>query len=270
MPPIPWPFDWSVYLGLAIFSADYALLARHRHWRPRLGLFFALGVVTIWVALETPIDTISDRYLMSVHMVQHVLLLFVAPPLLLLGLSPAMARALVRIPGVRLLTEPIPAQVIAAAVMIFWHLPAPYDWTLQNEGIHALEHLLFIASGVLFWWPALSATSAASQRQLSDGWKLLYLFIGTIPQDTVALPLLLSHVTFYGFYDHQPRLADWLTASVDQDIAGAVMMVVAKITILIALIVIFFRWVNRELAEQLSSDLRAGRRARPVSSGPPV
>ena len=268
MPPIPWPFDWSVYAGLAIFVGDYVLLARRRGWSARHGVFFGLGVLTLWIALETPIDTISDRYLMSVHMVQHVLLLFVAPPLLLLGLSPAMARRLATIPGVRAVTAPIPAQVAAAAVMVFWHLPAPYDWTLQSEAVHIFEHLTFIAAGVVFWWPALSATSAASGQPLGDGWKLLYLFIGTIPQDTVALPLLLSHVTFYGFYDHQPRLLDWLTASVDQDIAGAVMMVVAKITILLALIVIFFRWVRRELAEQVSGDLAAARPARPASSGP--
>jgi len=272
MPPIPWPFDWTVYGGLAVFSLDYVLLCRGRDWRPRLGVFFALGVLTLWVALETPIDTISDRYLMSVHMVQHVLLLFVAPPLLLLGLSPRMARALASIPGVRPLTEPIPAQVLAAAVMVFWHLPAPYDWTLRSEGLHVVEHLTFIAAGVIFWWPALTATSAASKHQLGDGWKLLYLFIGTIPQDTVALPLLLSHVTFYGFYDQAPRLLDGLTPSVDQDIAGAVMMVVAKITILAALIVIFFRWVRSDLAaaEQVSGDRQAGRPARPASSGPPA
>jgi putative membrane protein len=268
MPPIPWPFDWSVYAGLALISAGYVLLGRRRDRSAGQAGFFALGVLALWVALETPIDTLSDRYLMSVHMVQHVLLLFVAPPLLLLGLSPAMARELAGIPGVRALTEPIPAQIAAAVVMVFWHLPAPYAWTLQSEAVHIFEHLTFIAAGVVFWWPALSATSAASRHQLGDGWKLLYLFIGTIPQDTVALPLLLSHVTFYGFYDHQPRLVDWLTASVDQDIAGAVMMVVAKITILAALIVIFFRWVRRELAEQVSGDLAGARPGRPASSGP--
>jgi putative membrane protein len=268
MPPIPWPFDWSVYAGLAVFTADYALLARNRGASMRHALLFALGVAALWVALETPIDTISDRYLMSVHMLQHVLLLFVAPPLLLLGLSVRMARAVASFPGVKALTHPIVAQVLAAAVMVFWHLPAPYDWTLQSEGVHIVEHLSFIASGLVFWWPALSATSQASGAPLSDGWKLLYLFIGTIPQDTVALPLLLSHVPFYGFYEHQPRLLGWLSPSADQDIAGAVMMIVAKITILLALIVIFFRWVRRELAEQVSGDRQAARPAQPVSTGP--
>src|SRR5205807_1144985 len=78
-------------------------------------LYVLAGLVTIWVALETPIDTISDHYLDSVHMLQHVLLGFVAPPLMLLSLSPGMVARIVRIPGVRPLAEPVPAQVIAAA-----------------------------------------------------------------------------------------------------------------------------------------------------------
>src|SRR5439155_18106258 len=82
---LQWPFDWTVYAGLAIFCLAYTLLAPGRGFRPRHGAWFALGVLTIWVALETPIDTLGDRYLQSVHMVQHVLLLVVAPPLLLLG-----------------------------------------------------------------------------------------------------------------------------------------------------------------------------------------
>ncbi|HEX6489487.1 MAG TPA: cytochrome c oxidase assembly protein [Candidatus Dormibacteraeota bacterium] len=269
-PPIPWPFDWSVYLGLGILTIDYVLLAVGRGVRARNALSFALGVIALWVALESPIDTISDRYLMSVHMLQHVLLLFVAPPLLLLGLSPEMARTVARWPGVRALTRPVVAQVIAATAMIFWHLPSPYDWTLRSESVHIVEHLTFIAAGVIFWWPALAATSAATGSALGDGWKLLYLFVGTIPQDAVALPLLLSHVTFYGYYDYVPRLLSWLTPGVDQDIAGAVMMIVAKITIIVALLAIFFRWLNQERALAASADLQAARPARPASSGPPA
>lgn len=266
-PPIPWPFDWSVYAGLVILWAAYLLLASGGGLRPRKALWFAFGVLTLWAALETPIDTMSDRYLMSVHMVQHVLLLFVAPPLLLLGLSEKSARRVARWPGVLWLTKPGAAQLIAAAMMVFWHLPPPYQWTLESEGVHIVEHLTFIAAGVVFWWPALAATSAASGGGLGDGWKLVYLFVGTIPQDAVALPLLLSHVTFYGYYDQVPRLVEWLTPSVDQDIAGAVMMIVAKFTIIVALLAIFFRWLNLELGGA-SEDLAGGRPARRASSGP--
>lgn len=273
IPPLSWPFDPTVYAGLAIFSLDYVLLARGRGIRARHGIWFALGVLTLWVALETPIDTLGDHYLMSVHMVQHVLLLFVAPPLLLLGLTPKMAATLLRIPPLRWLTRPWPAQIVAGAVLIAWHLPPLYDATLRSETVHILEHVTFIATGLLWWWPALRATSSVSGVTLGEGWKLVYLFAGTLPQDAVALPLMFSRVTFYAFYDTAPRLVSWLTPSIDQDIAGAVMMLAAKVGVLVAMLVIFFRWAAREQAADrlgVSADQAAGRPVQPVSSGPPA
>ena len=270
IPPLRWPFDPTVYAGLLIFAAGYVLLARERGFRVRSGIWFGLGLLTFWLALETPIDTISDRYLMSAHMAQHVLLLFVGPPLVLLGLTPGMARAIAGVPGVAWLTRPWPAQIVAGGTLILWHLPPLYELTLQNEGVHVLEHVTFMASGLVFWWPALRATSAASGRPLGDGWKLLYLFAGTLPQDAVALPLLFSHAIFYPFYAAAPRLVSWLTPAADQEVAGAVMMLVAKAGILIALLVIFFRWLSAEHAADraVSADLRAAQPARPASSGP--
>src|SRR5690348_1156592 len=159
-PVIYWPFDPTVYAGLVVLYFGYALLARGAPDAQRKHTaYFLLGLLTLWVALETPIDPISDQYLDSVHMLQHVLLAFVAPPLLLLGLSPEMAGRLVRVPGLRAVTEPVPAQVIAAVIMVGWHLPFLYELTLRNEAVHVLEHLMFIASGVLLYWPIIAATS---------------------------------------------------------------------------------------------------------------
>ena len=109
-----WPFDLTVYAGLVLLYFGHAWLASGAADAERKHtLYFLAGLFTLWVALETPIDPLSDSYLDSVHMLQHVLLAFVAPPLLLLGLSPGMVSRLVRVPGVRASTEPIPAQVIA-------------------------------------------------------------------------------------------------------------------------------------------------------------
>src|SRR3979490_3486335 len=112
-----WPLDPSVYLGLLALFFGHAWLARDRDLPRWKSLAFGLGLLCIWLALETPIDTISDHYLDSVHMVQHVLLGVTAPPLLLLGLNEPMAAWLLKIPGMRLLTPPVPAQLCAAAVM---------------------------------------------------------------------------------------------------------------------------------------------------------
>ena len=242
-----WPLDPTVYAGLVVLFLGHAWLAgRVRDARPNHSLYFGLGLLALWVALETPIDTISDYYLDSVHMLQHVLLAFVAPPLMLLGLSPGMAAQLARVPGVRAVTEPIPAQVIAALIMIVWHLPPLYDATLYNAGVHVLEHVMFIASGIVVYWPMLEATSAQSAWQMSPGAKLVYMLLATLPQDAVALPLIFSRVPFYDFYTHAPRLIPGYTALIDQTIAGAVLMIMGKATMAVAAVAIFFRWFGAE------------------------
>ncbi|HEV2477280.1 MAG TPA: cytochrome c oxidase assembly protein [Candidatus Dormibacteraeota bacterium] len=212
-------------------------------------LYFFAGLFVMWLALETPIDTLSDRYLDSVHMLQHVLLAFVAPPLMLLGLSGAMVGRIVRIPGVRAVMEPVPAQVIAAVIMIVWHIPALYDATLRNEGLHVVEHLMFVASGVFLYWPMVLATSSYARWRMSPGARLVYMLLATLPQDGVALALIFSRVPFYEFYTHVPRLIAGFTPLIDQTVAGAVLMVFGKVTLAIAALVVFFRWFGVEQAE---------------------
>jgi cytochrome c oxidase assembly factor CtaG len=244
---MPWPLDPSVYAGLLLLLGGYLLLAREFEHSRLNELWFGLGVFTIWLALETPIDSVSDCCLQSVHMFQHVLLGVVAPPLLLLGLSPPMAEALWRrVPGLRRLAEPVAAQLIAALVMIGWHLPPLYDLTLRSEAVHITEHLAFIAAGVLFWWPVVDATGRTTAWRLGDGARLLYLFIGTFAQDGVALALMFSRVPFYTFYEHAPRLVESLTVVADQTLSGAVLMLVGKVSYAIAMLAIFFRWIERE------------------------
>jgi putative membrane protein len=250
LPPagtVTWPFDLSVYLGLVALFLGHAWLARDLDLPRIRALYFGLGLLCLWVALETPVDTLSDRYLDSVHMIQHVLIGVLAPPLLLLGLNDAMAARLARVPGVRFLTEPVAAQLIAAAVMIGWHLPPLYDATLYSEPLHVVEHLAFIAGGVAFWWPVISATSRQSRWQLSPGARLLYLFLGTFPQDTVALALQFSRTPFYEFYTHVPRLVRGLDPVTDQTIAGVILQLLGKTSFLVAGLVIFFRWFSEEL-----------------------
>jgi len=251
---VSWPLDPTVYLGLAALFFGHAWLARRvDDAQPKHTFYFGLGLLTLWVALETPIDTISDHYLDSVHMLQHVLLGFVAPPLMLLGLSPRMAGWLARIPFVMAITEPIAAQVIAAAVMVAWHLPSLYDATLHSESLHVIEHLTFIGSGLVLYWPILEATSAHARWRLSPGLKLLYLLAATLPQDAVALVLLFSREPFYEFYVHVPRLVASLTPIIDQTLAGAVLMVLGKATFLVAGLAVFFRWFGREHAADSAS-----------------
>jgi putative membrane protein len=208
--------------------------------------YFGLGLIVLWFALETPLDTISDYYLDSAHMVQHVLLGFVAPPLMLLGLSPQMVGRIVRVPGIRAITEPVPALVIAGLVMVVWHLPALYDATLYNGTLHVVEHLMFIAAGVLMYWPIIEATASQARWRMSPSAELLYMLVATLPQDGVALALIFSRVPFYEYYTHAPRLVASLTPVIDQTVAGAVLMVLGKATLAVAAIAVFVRWFGSE------------------------
>jgi len=247
---VNWPLDPTVYAGLVALFLGHAWLARRADdAQPKHTFYFGLGLLTLWVALETPIDIISDHYLDSVHMLQHVLLGFVAPPLMLLGLSPKMAGLLSRIPLVRAITEPIPAQVVAAGVMIAWHLPPLYDATLRSESLHVVEHLMFIGAGLVLYWPMLEATSAHARWQMSPAIKLLYMLVATLPQDGVALVLLFSRVPFYDFYVQAPRLVPSLTPLIDQTLAGATLMILGKAAMAIAAMAVFFRWFGGEHLE---------------------
>ena len=244
---INWPLDLTVYAGLMCLYFGHALLARSAGDAERKhSFYFGLGLLTLWVALETPIDPISDYYLDSVHMLQHVLLGFVAPPFMLLGLSPGMVLRLIRVPGVRAITEPIPAQALAGAVMVGWHLPALYNATLYSGSLHVVEHLMFIAAGLVMYWPMLQVTSAHARWQLSPGAKLLYMLVATLPQDGVALAMLFSRVPFYDYYTHVPRLVKSLDPLTDQTVAGAVLMIFGKATIGVAAAAVFIRWFGVE------------------------
>jgi putative membrane protein len=251
-----WPFDPTVYAGLLLLALAYAALARGRDdIGRRQSLYFAGGLLTIWVALETPIDTVSDHYLQSVHMLQHVLIGMVAPPLLLLALSPSMVATLLRIPGLRAATEPVPAQLAFAVVMGAWHLPFLYEMTVRSEPLHVFEHLTFMAGGALFWWPVVGVTAATAHWRLGEVGRVLYLLFGTVPADTVAVILMFSRSPFYPFYQQAPRLVPGLDPLTDQVLAGVVLMVVGKLSYLVAILDIFFHWLARARADDSASEV---------------
>jgi putative membrane protein len=251
-PFLEFPLDPSVYLGLVGLLLAYAWMSRGLELPRIRALYFGLGVAVIWLALETPLDTLGDEYLQAAHMVQHMLLVAFAPPLLLLGLSPEMAGRLVRIPGLRALTEWLPAQAIYAAVIILWHIPPVYDAALENDLLHIVEHLSFLAAGVLFWWPLILSTSAHARRPLSDPERLLYLFVGSLPMMAVALSLQFSRTLFYQAYVDAPRVLAGITPVLDQNIAGALMMLMDMSVLAVDGLVALYRWFAREQREDLA------------------
>lgn len=209
-------------------------------------LCFAAGILTGFVALESPIDVGGDQYLFSLHMLQHLLLMMVAPPLVILGISGMRVPS----PGSRLwrrlwwaTTRPGPALVIFNVVMLLWHIPALYDTTLTVEPIHVVEHLSFIAVGLVFWWPIIDPVRDAGTLTVAPLSKIAMLVLSGIPPTVLGIIFALSRVPFYDFYVRAPRL--WgLSPLADQQIGGVLMLGLGNIVYFIAIVIIFMRLMS--------------------------
>jgi putative membrane protein len=230
---------------------------RNHRVRP---LFFFAGIAVAFIALLSPIDEGGDQYLFSLHMLQHLLLMMVSPPLVLLGICGVRAR-LDRFPGLRrvwwALTRPWAALVIFNAVMLVWHLPALYDTTLTVEPIHVLEHLSFIAVGVVFWWPIIDPLRETPAPTATPLTRIAMLVVSGIPPTVLGLIFALSRTPFYDFYVRAPRL--WgLSALADQQIGGVAMLGIGNIVYFFAIVIIFMRL----LADADSDEQEAARALR--------
>jgi putative membrane protein len=173
-----------------------------------------LGLLAIGVAMASPIAMLDQRML-TAHMVQHLLLMTIAPPLIFLGAIPS------RWPR----PHPAICWLAATAVLVGWHIPAAFRLGMQSGPWHAIEQISFLAAGVLFWWPVF---------QPRAGWSiLLYLFLGTLPCDALSGFLVFSDRVAYPVYLCTPRNSGW-PALEDQQCAGALMWTVVTVVYLIA------------------------------------
>jgi putative membrane protein len=255
----PPPFTWTsgevhadVVFVVGLLALTYAVA-----WSrgPRTGLhlpaLFMASLAVLLVALNGPLHDLSDYYLFSAHMVQHLLLTLVVPPLLLAGTPRWMADALVvrlgRPPALgalaRVVTRPVPALALYAVALIGWHLPGPYGAALDDHRWHVVEHLALIATALVAWWPVLSPSRLLPR--LHYGAQILYLFAFGIPMTVVAAMITGAENTLYPFYAAAPRLFE-LTALADQRLGGLIMWVPAGLIPLLAFTVVFFRWAAAE------------------------
>jgi putative membrane protein len=258
-----WNFDLSVIVGLLSLSSLYAyfaIIARHdgegsRTLRWRHVLFFALGISTIFLALESPLDTISDEALFSAHMIQHMLLAIVVPALLLLGIPRKWMTALYELPILGKVLSVITLPLIALIVFNFdiwiWHLPALYEGALRDNNLHIIEHLTFIAAGTLMWMPMLHAVPPGHAMGYLN--KIAYLFFNMISSSILAAIFAFSGQIIYPFYGNAP-LVFGLSPMDDQQAAGAIMWIPGGGLFLISILITFGAWLNnedRKAAEQL-------------------
>jgi putative membrane protein len=248
--------SWALAPGPLVLLASVTL-AYVLRWRragasvPRL-LSFLAGVVVLAAALVSPIDTLAEQ-LFVMHMVQHVLLLDVAPVLLLLGLTRVILRPLTRrvlLPlerGAGALGRPAFAVVLYVGVMWLWHVPAFYDAASEQPVVHAFGHLLFAAAGTLYWWHVVSPVRP--RRPLRGLGPVAYMVSTKVLVGLLGVALTFAPSALYAFYEEQPRY--WgLSARDDQALGGVLMSVEQSIVMGIALAVLFARMLGESDREE--------------------
>jgi putative membrane protein len=241
-----WHWHPSVVVGLAALLVGYVVAARGRAERRHRGAFFG-GLAALAAALLGPIAEWAEHVALSAHMVQHLLLTLVVPPLWLAALPAALLRPLLRLPGATtagwVLTRPPLALALPAAVLIVWHLPVSYEAALRSEAVHILEHLTLLGTGLLAWWPVLGALPEWPRP--APPAQLLYLFLWTLPMMVVAAPITLAEEPLYPYYAAVG--ARWpLSPRADQELAGVLMWLVGSLAYLVAGTVVYFRWARLE------------------------
>jgi putative membrane protein len=222
---------------------------------------FAGGLLTIVLALDSPLDGSADT-LFWAHMSQHILLLTVAPPLILLGRPwPRMWRALplrsrTRIgrslalsrwtAPVRALARPIPAFVLFNGTIIAWHIPAAYDATLSSGAVHDLEHAMFFFTGLLFW--ARVIDPGPLRPRLPWLGRIAYVVSAMIIGWVIAITLVLVPEPIYSHYALLTHRPGGISALTDQQLAAGMMWVPGSLAYGLAMILGFYRWLEPESA----------------------
>lgn len=265
-----WEAHPDVWLVVGLLAAGYAVAVQRlgpRHappGEPPASRFqiaaFSLGLLALWLSSDWPVHDVSEGYLYSVHMLQHLVIQLVAVPLLLLGTPGWMLRLVLRpdpvFRTVRWLARFLPALIVFNAVLVFTHWPAIVNATLESGLVHLGYHTLMFVAGFIMWLPVLSPVPEIPR--LAPLPRLAFLFLQSVVPTVPASFLTFGSEPLYRGYEALPKL--WgLTALEDQLIAGLIMKIGAGLLLWAVIAVIFFRWFASEEREERERTRRAHR-----------
>jgi putative membrane protein len=228
-------------------------LAPHKRFPRRRAGAFGLGMAILYGALASPLDAIGEQLLFSVHMLQHVMLIYPVPMLLFLGtpgwlLAPLLKPAAIAA-AVRGATRPVTAAVLFLVVFSAWHIPGLYEWALRDRLVHNLEHLTILGTAVLMWWPILSPVSQVPR--LTPGLQMLYLLALSIGQIPIFAYLTFTSEVLYPTYETAARLVP-ITPLEDQQLGGIIMKLAGMVVLFGVLAAVFWRWYQTENTHRAS------------------
>jgi len=260
-----WDWQPTVLIGCAALLVGYWVEVRPVTARAAL---FVTAVVVMLLALMSPIDTLGDGYLFSAHMLQHLLLVLVVPPLLLLGIPPQVFERLLRWTPAdkseRVLGRPLLAWSLGMGTLWVWHAPALYDLALRYQGVHVLQHLCFLVAATIFWWPVIAPLP--ERRQLPALGAVVYLIAGGLVSSLLGIIITLAPLGLYPAYLHPvDRLgilplirgqSQWnFSALADQQLGGALMWILSSPIYLLASAVALARWYGEPEPDEELEDL---------------
>ena len=250
-----WNWEPGVLIGLALQAGAYLACVGPLRGRfvgsvpvPRWQVqTFLLGVLMLFFALVSPLDTLGDRYLLTAHMIQHLLITLVAPPLLLIGTPRWLLRPLLRLPFAlpigRAITKPLVTFLAFNITFALWHVPRYYEAALHNQAVHILEHITFFVTATLTWWPIFSPLDELPR--LPEPLQCLYLFGESLPPTILGALITFPDYVLYPTYDAAPRV--WgLSPLADQQIGGLIMWIPGALVFFTVLSVVFLRWLGRD------------------------
>jgi len=248
-----WDWEPTVVVGCVGLLVAYAAAARFKF--SKTALWFLAGVLVLMLSLVSPLDVLSDDYLFSAHMVQHMMLILVIPPFLLMGIPREMAQKALRYPWVQraeaLLSKPSIAWPAGMGTMWLWHWPPLYNAAVANVHIHVVEHMSFLVGATIFWWPVISPIEELRLKPLLA---VAYTFTACMAHSVLGIILTFAPL---GHFPEYMASADpygilsiirgqWgITPAVDQQWGGLVMWVPACMVFLAYILVTLARWYRR-------------------------
>ena len=256
--PSPWSFTFEpLFLALAALAVVLYVRAWRRSPGPAWRAWcFGAGIALVVGALNSPLGTIAIDYLVLFHLLQNVMISDWAPPLLLIGLTPAMRQAIAERGGrwFASLTRP---QVALPVWLVGWyvvHLGAVYDAAVRDPYLLALEHAFLIAIGLLFWWPVLCDVPHAVATLARIG----YVFAAFVLSAFLGLALTFSPPV-YDYYETRPERLWGITPEQDQNLGGILMSTEQALVFFAAVVWLLVRLFREEAAaeERLANEQRA-------------
>jgi cytochrome c oxidase assembly factor CtaG len=261
-------FPFAALLAtLIVYQSGWRAARRTRPGQlaPWRAVAFVAGIVALWIAIASPIDACDD-YLLAAHMIQHFILMSIAPPLIVLGAPvvpllrgiPRPIRVLLRPVfrarwvhrAVRFVLHPVAAWLLMNIAYLGWHVPAAFELTFRSEGIHQFEHACFFLTSVGFWWVVLAPWPA---RRAWPRWTVIpYLLSADILNTILSATLVFSGRVLYPSYLHAERISS-LTPLQDQIAAGAEMWVLNSVVFLVPAVVLTFRLLAPRSLQALSA-----------------